>query len=716
MSLTTRVSPSLAAVIAPVLALLLAASPASAQGDDREQLLEDFVHYAQIARPDLAVAFAQSLTETGITNQELAVLVDAGDVERFDTAVLWALRVPELEDVARELAERVELGRLELARDGDRIAEAIQMLVGTKRQQLIAIGRLKAAGEYAVPALLLVVTDGKDERLKLECKRMIRDIGLPSVTPLCMALEGVDPRSQRDVLELLGDMGYKHAAPFLRDFETDDKTPDGLRDVAAGAMSLIGVDEHDVSRLYGQLARDFYDSHESLTPYAFEATNNVWSYDDFVGLEPSPVPTEIFSEIMAMKMAARALQLDSNNRDALALYVAANLKRENDLPDGADDPIFGESQYSPSFYATVFGTGVCQDVLALALDTRDTPLVRDAIAALAETTGGANLFGDSDRNPLLEALSYPDRRVQYESALTLARALPDESFEGSYRVVPILASAVRTGGESFALVVSDDEENRRQAVIDVERTGFSVVGAEDNVPALRGSIDDATAVDLVVVRMRTGEAAVETVNDLARITKTAAAPVLVLAAGVDRPRLQLDFRANPRVKVANVLVTEGGLDANIDELLERASGGRMTEAEAEAYAFEAMDALEGISISCTNAFDLLDAESSLLDALETRTGRARLLVAGTVARIGTDRAQRRLFDVALAASGGERIDLLDRVADSVKRFGDRAEPRHVAALVDLVANSAGSTAEAAARVHGALNMTTMEAVGLIKAE
>jgi hypothetical protein len=723
MSLTTRVHP-LAAVIAPMLALMLAVAPAQAQEEDRAQLLDDFVHYAQIARPDLAVAFAQSLIETGITNQELAVLVDSGDsndIERFNTAVQWALRVPELEGVARELSERVELGRLELARDGDRINQAIQMLVGTKREQLLAIKRLKAAGEYAVPALLLVITDGGDSklptpsptRLKLECKRMIREIGLPSVVPLCVALKRVDPTSQRVVCELLGDMGYKHAAPFLRDFQTDPATPDGLRDVAAAALFAIDVNDPDVSRLYAQLARDYYDSHESLIPYPFEDLNNVWSYDDFVGLEPTPVSTEIFSEIMAMKMSARSVEIDPTNREALALFVAANLRRENDLPDGAEDPIFGERPYSPAFFATVFGTQVAQDVLALALDTHDTPLVRDAIAALAETTGGSNLFGSSDRNPLLEALSYPDRRVQYEAALTLARALPDDPFEGSYRVVPILASAVRIGGQSFALVVSDDEENRRQAVIDTERVGFRVVGAEEDVPSLRGAIDDATGVDLVVVRMRTAEAAMQAVQDLALATKTTAAPVLVLASGVDRPGLMIEFRANPRVKVANVIVAEGGLEANIDELLERAAGGRMTEAEAEAYAFEALDALKGISISCTNAFDLLDAESSLLDALDAREGRARLLVAGIVARIDTDRAQRRLFDVALAASGGERIDLLDRVAESVKRFGDRAEPRHIAGLVDLVANTTGSTAEAAARVHGALNMSTMEAIGLI---
>ena len=58
------------------------------------------------------------------------------------------------------------------------------------------------------------------------------------------------------------------------------------------------------------------------------------------------------------------------------------------------------------------------------------------------------------RQPLLEALAYPDRRVQYEASLTLARALPPTAFNGDYRVVPLLASAVRTGAAAFVVVAS----------------------------------------------------------------------------------------------------------------------------------------------------------------------------------------------------------------------------------------------------------------------
>ena len=76
-------------------------------------------------------------------------------------------------------------------------------------------------------------------------------------------------------------------------------------------------------------------------------------------------------------------------------------------------------------------------------------------------------------------------------------------------------------------------------------------------------------------------------------------------------------------------------------------------------------------------------------------------------------AQRRLFDAALAEGDEQQIELLERCADSVKRFGNMAEQRHIAALVDLVTNSDGVIAEAAARVHGALNLSSSTAIQLI---
>jgi hypothetical protein len=121
-----------------------------------------------------------------------------------------------------------------------------------------------------------------------------------------------------------------------------------------------------------------------------------------------------------------------------------------------------------------------------------------------------------------------------------------------------------------------------------------------------------------------------------------------------------------------------------------------------------------VAISGSPAFSVNDAEASLVVALAERSGGTRMLVADILALMASNSAQQALFDAALSeADAYDQVELLTRVADSVKRFGNRSAERHVAALVRLVAGSEDEVAEAAARVHGALNREPAAAVGFI---
>ena len=151
-------------------------------------------------------------------------------MERFEDAISRARFVPELADLAGEIEVRVERGRLDLARDPARIEEAISMLNGTQRAQVLARRRLEEAGEYAIPDMLRQITEGPDERLKLACESMIRQIGRQAVTPLCAALGGLDPVSRRIVCDVLGEIGWPHAAPFLREVSLDQTASGPVRE------------------------------------------------------------------------------------------------------------------------------------------------------------------------------------------------------------------------------------------------------------------------------------------------------------------------------------------------------------------------------------------------------------------------------------------------------------------------------------------------------
>ena len=701
--------------VAAAAIFLMIAAPAPAQDDPASQL-EEFIHYTKIAKPQLAASWAQKLLESMTTDVQLAEVLDENRRlnERFEEAIGKAQRIPDLEAIAAELQRRATEGRLALARDPNRIDHAITMLTGTQRMQLHAHQQLHAAGEYAVPRLLIVITEGKDERLRTAVGKVLSEIGRRAVTPLCTALPHLDDRNQRFVCRLLGEIRLPQAAPYLMELADNQQAAAATRDAALKAFQNVGGIKSDLSRLYADLGEQYFNESESLIAYPFEPTNNVWFYDPQYGLEVTPVPTEIFSEVMAMRVTGKALSINPDNERALSLFVATNLRRENELPHGAADPIYGEIAYTPAFYATVFGTRVCLDVLGIGIDRLDTSLVRDAIAALSETTGGANLFSAAGgRQPLLEALSYPDRRVQYEAALTLGRAMPSRRFTGDGTIVPLLASAVRSGNEAFAVVVAAHDEDRRLKASHLENLGFTIVAAGPNFEAVRPEIAAAVGVDLVLVQTADTDRSIEAVGEVHAYPKTAATPVLVVAVALDMPELKLVFRDDIRVKVARARISEAEFAEAVDEVMLRAAGGRMTEAEAEAYAIEAIMTLRDIAISGNTAYAIGDAEPALIQALADRTGALRFNVALILAMVDGSEAQRTLFDAALAAAGDEQLDLLDTVAESVKRFGDHSAPRHIEALLDLITNSGGETAEAAARVAGALNLPTRTAIELI---
>ncbi|MCZ6836071.1 MAG: hypothetical protein O7G85_09890, partial [Planctomycetota bacterium] len=299
------------------------------------------------------------------------------------------------------------------------------------------------------------------------------------------------------------------------------------------------------------------------------------------------------------------------------------------------------------------------------------------------------------------------------SSLTLAKALPKQNFDGDFRIVPLLSSAVRSGNQSFALVIADDREDQLNHVNRLQALGFSIVGSGASVREVTSAINDSTGVDLIVVQRTSASQMQDVVEQLQQIAKTAVAPLLLLATGVDRPALTAEYRSHPRISVVRAGIGDEVLSSVIEDLLNRAAGGRMTEAEAEIYAIESMSALRDIAISNNEVFNISDALPALRDALDTRYGGTRLLIADILALMPDHQAQRKLFDASLVNDDEQQIDLLERVAASVKQYGNMAEPRHIDALVDLIMNSDGDIAEAAARVHGALNLPATTAVQLI---
>ena len=128
--------------------------------------------------------------------------------------------------------------------------------------------------------------------------------------------------------------------------------------------------------------------------------------------------------------------------------------------------------------------------------------------------------------------------------------------------------------------------------------------------------------------------------------------------------------------------------------------------------------LRDIALARGGVYGIEDAAPALTAALGASTGGTKLSIAEVLSRISSPGAQVALLDMALAEAPGsiERIELLNRVADSAKRFGRQVNDRQIDRLLDVAADADGPAATAAAAAVGAMNLDNARLLRLIDAQ
>lgn len=690
---------------------------ASAQADaaDVEQQIRDFIFYVNINRDDAAQAVAQQLLTSGMSPQEVLELVER---ERLWADLQEALgkagRRATLEPVSGEIVVLLRDARLQRARDPGEIEKNIEALTGPLRGKLYARDLLKAAGEYAMPQLLESMLQRRDANLRTEVQRLVSEMGRSAVIPLSVALLDVDPASQELLASVLGNLGYRTAAPFVAELAARTDSDD-VRAAATRALGQLGVPNEQTASLYLNVGEAYYDQRDELTVFPGEDVQLLWNYDPAIGLLPTAIDTRVFHEAMAMRMAERAMELGADQTRAYGLWVASNFSREIDEPLGYDNPAYPPSKREAMYYATFTGPLTGEDVLARALEDTDTPLARRAISAIERTAGPDRLWSAAGRtSPLVSALVYPSRRVQYDAALALAASQPAEAFAGSERVIPTLASALRFAGEKYAVVLAESNERYSTLRAILEARGYTVLPYGRSVDDVRETLVAVAGVDLVV--MQAGANATSDVYEAVRSeSRLAATPVLALAATPELPRLRRAFDRDVAIEIRPLGATSDGINATIDGLVDRASGGEIDESEALDYAERSVSALRDLAVSRNRVLSVSEATTGLVAAMSETEGSIRLRVAEVLAMIDRSEAQRTLAQAAFDAAGDERIALLDSLAVSARHHGELMGPELLAQLVEIAETGADDEATSAAAVIGALGASREDVVRLILA-
>ena len=482
------------------LALLLAVV-GIASGETLETQWNEFLHYTQIGRLDMAKAYADQIIDSEADPVELLEL-SKDNPTGYNLLLRMYANSEELKAIAGSLLGIIEEGRYVKRTDSAIIAEEIRRLSSTTRGKLKAIERLKNAGEYAVPLMLDVMADSSRKSEFANVAPGLSKIGRDAIRPLAAALQMDDIAIKAEVVNALGEIGYPQAIPYLKYVMEFDSSLE-LRDMAKEAIVKIDAEALKLSaaELFYSLAENYYYHRESLAVRSGYDFGNVWFWnavDGRVVLEQ--VDISYFYYVMSMRCSEWALKADANLGKAIGLWVAAYYRAES---TGVDMPkYFGDGHADAATYASTAGAKYLHQSLKRAISDKDAYVALGVVEALASNAGEVSLLYRVGLNqPLLDALSFDDKSVKYSAAIAIAMAGPDKGFPESSLIIKNLADAIGDNADMSQELADEYALRSVAAMLKLAIERSDVV----NLMSAKEALIDSTQGDKIVMQVLAGQ-------------------------------------------------------------------------------------------------------------------------------------------------------------------------------------------------------------------
>lgn len=701
-----------------------------------ESLFKDFLHYARIGRFTAADAYAKALLEHKDLDPVEVMRLAKEDRKSLNT-LLILIKNSTIGESATKVLELIEQGEQAQRQDADQIRYNIELLGGNPQQEFFARKRLAQSGEYAIPHMVQALLDPARRSLRPRIVSALPQIGREAVHPLVAALEMSDVDVKQDLIGALGEIGYAHAIPALRAIAIDDATTAESRASAAAAIARIESRTGQAliaapDELFVWLANRFYNEDDAVRADPTLESANVWNWNASAGaLERTVVPSRIFGQVMAMRNAARALQLREDNADAIALWLASNIRREGRLGMNVESGDPGETPVEVDetrpdvfpralYFTQAAGPRYAHMVLDRAVADRDSAVALGAIAALRTTAGESSLVGSEDiKQPLVLALRFPDAVVRVRAALALGAALPRTGFDGAQYVVPVLAQTLGLTGRDRVLVVAGSGNDLNALTSDVQGAGTYEVSSNTDFFAglaqLRAASD--APVGVFVSADVTNPGISEALRRMRSEFLFAKTPVVIVASAANRALADQIAAADPLVEVVMAGADGEQLAAALERARSRAGLSRLDSDLALSMALEAAEVLREIAADGLTTYDAGVAEPGLIGGLDAENEGLQIACSKVLALLPTSTAQRSIAAIALDDGRTKTLRLasLKALTASAKGMGNALEGGQVSNLIALVETESDlELRTAASHSLGALNLANNQASEIIR--
>ncbi|HRW52959.1 MAG TPA: HEAT repeat domain-containing protein [Phycisphaerae bacterium] len=706
-------------------------------GRRQRGLAEDGWHLAAVGRFKFADANFKALIES---NPDPVALLELArqNPNRHDVLVKL-INNTEVGESAVAFLKLLEKGEEALRTDPFEIETHISRLSGSPRMVYNATNRLRDSGEYAVPHLIQALQDPNRSEIHATVIQVLSDLGRGALNPLVQAFGIKDDVTKVILIKAAGDIGYKQSVPYLVELIQDENEAPAVKDAAREALRKLGASEgYNLASLFLELGNLYYDGADSLLPVKALDTANIWYLRD-QELRYVAVPRDTFIDIMAMRCAEETLKYAANTDEAIALWLAANTRREAKLGMNVEsdqpDPLANKDSTRPEntprsiYFNRAAGAKYDHMMLARAVKGNDVGVALGAIAALRSTAGEANLIGGEDyKQALVQAMSFPNRQVRFKAAEALALSTPDKDFTGSQNVVPVLGESLKSSSRRAALIAIGDVDLRNKFQALLRAANFETAAGGTLYEATRIGREQAVgAFDVVLLGLDITQPDVTAaIAELRKDFATASVPILLVSGDIGQGNRVA--RGQRGVEVLDTTVIEIGDVARITEIvsnrINRAAQALgmtgMNENMSLALALRAADAIRAIGLSSSKIFDVSRAEPAMISAIKGDTESLRVRVAGALSMVGTATAQETLAEVAMMPdhAQAERIAQFDALAESARLHGNQLGEREVVSkLIEFTMKESDLVLRAAAsKALGALDLPSNKASEIISAQ
>lgn len=662
--------------------------------------------------------------DTALKMRELAEMGMLVEMQREEGMADVATRLLKLTTKAVRARKREVL-------NPDRLLADFQSLDADDYLQSATV--LKSHGPFAVPYLMpLLAKEGADASTTLVVGRtvaLIGDMHTDACMPLIEALSGAEADILRvRVAKVLGDLRDSRALPALVAMARDEDALQTARDAASVAVQKITGKAIETlaatDAVYLELVRDYYNNVGTRVGFTYGFQGAVWAWDaDKQTVGHKLVPSYLYNDIMAVKLALEALQDAPDNEELKATMVSALARQKalathysQEAAAGGDADIDRDdaakraetlSAHIPVVTALLDASTVGR-ALEISVESKDVPgslIILDVLRAKLHALVPA-IPDEETVASLVAALSSPYPPVRYEAAIIFCETVPTAQVGPAEQVMAVMSKAVRSAAQRTALIVMNDLHARNTLATALRALKLNVIEARISVTGVTDALQVMPSVDVVFVAANPGVGGLADVMEFIRDDyRTTGLP---LYGVIDQTGGPAELSGVPAITVLNLTVEK--LEPLLTEVLTGPSRSVSTEDEA-ALVLKGATALTTVRAGNTQ-YPLAMAEPSLVSSLGAYDESVSAAVIKCLAEFGSEMALRPLADFTGSDASAElKASAADCIAAILERTGAEPTEPVVNALTKALMDGEQVEQEAAA---AALSVAGLETARILE--